>query len=296
MSNNILVIGAQNIDIFSDAITPYNLHDSNPSKIHMAFGGVGRNIAANLKRLGNNVSFLTVFGDDHFSALAKIALDELQIHISESLHVSNQSNSIYMGIMQNDDLYLGLNDMDIVDRLNIDFFISKEHYINSFEHIVIDNNLSQEVIEYLVQTYKNKNIYMDAVSAHKVHKIKGSIQNITVLKLNHLEATTLTNEQSITQAITNLQAKTDNTILITNQHNQINIIKHNTISTITPNKVTNIINASGAGDAFISGYIHGVVNHFTHDQSLQIAMKSASITLKDQNSTSENLSIEEVLK
>ncbi|MFK5882999.1 MAG: PfkB family carbohydrate kinase, partial [Candidatus Izemoplasma sp.] len=70
MFPKVLVIGAQNIDIFAKTDTEYTLKDSNISKIHLAYGGVGRNIAENLNRLGHQVHFMTVFGDDDFSKSA----------------------------------------------------------------------------------------------------------------------------------------------------------------------------------------------------------------------------------
>jgi len=117
----VLVIGAQNIDIFAQSSIEYVLKDSNPSKIHLSFGGVGRNMAENLKRLGNDVHFLTVFADDFFAKAAKQSLIDMNINILESIDVKDQTNSIYMGIMDKDnDLFLGLNDMDIINELNID--------------------------------------------------------------------------------------------------------------------------------------------------------------------------------
>ena len=118
-----LVIGAQNIDIFAHAESHCTLNDSNRSKIHIAFGGVACNIVTTLALLGNKVSFLTVFGDDTFSSLAKKNLQDLNINIHESLEVKNESNSIYIAVMDEDnDLFIGLNDMEITDHLNISFF------------------------------------------------------------------------------------------------------------------------------------------------------------------------------
>lgn len=90
----ILVIGAQNIDLFAHAKSDCVLHDSNHAKIHMAFGGVGCNIATNLSILGNQVDFLTVFGHDYFSQIAKQNLIDLNIHFEESLLVKDAGNRI----------------------------------------------------------------------------------------------------------------------------------------------------------------------------------------------------------
>ena len=66
----VLIIGAQNIDIYAKTEDEYILQDSNLANIHIAFGGVARNIAANIRRMNNAVSFLTIFGDDEFSKSA----------------------------------------------------------------------------------------------------------------------------------------------------------------------------------------------------------------------------------
>ena len=107
----VLIIGAQNIDIFVKSSEPYILHDSNLSKVHIAFGGVARNITENIRRLGNECSFLSVFGDDHFSKTAKNSLKEMGVDIAESLFLKNASNSVYLGVMDQDNGYFeGINE------------------------------------------------------------------------------------------------------------------------------------------------------------------------------------------
>ncbi|MBU1019973.1 MAG: carbohydrate kinase family protein [Firmicutes bacterium] len=294
---NVLVIGAQNIDIFARSHKTYTLHDSNIAKIHIAFGGVGRNIAENLRRLGNSVSFLTVFGDDYFSQSAHSSLLDMGMDISESLHLKNASNSVYLGVMdKGNDLFVGLNDMDIVHQLNKAFFISKHEYINRFSTIVIDNNLPQESIDYLLTTYHDKEIVMDGVSTKKVIKIKHHLDKISVLKLNHLELEKLAKDGSIDEKIQYLKNQGANTLLITNQDQDVMLVKGEEVHTITPYKVRKIVNASGAGDSFLSGFVHGMINGYSETDCLDCATKVAYLTLLSRNSTNELLNIEEVNK
>lgn len=294
---NILVIGAQNIDIFARTHKTYTLHDSNLAKIHIAFGGVGRNITENIRRLGNQVSFLTVFGDDHFSTSALKSLQDMTIDVSESLFLKNASNSVYLGVMdKHNDLFVGLNDMDIVHQLNKDFFSTKHEYINSFSHLVIDNNLPQDGLDYLLNTYQHKVIIMDGVSTKKVIKIKNHLSKIAYLKLNHFELEKLAPTGTIKEKIDYLTSHGANTLLITNQHEDVMLANHGNIIKATPFKVDKIINASGAGDAFLSGFVHGLINGHTDKESLDYAIKVAYLTLFSRNSTNELLKIEEVDK
>ena len=60
----VVVIGAANIDIGGTAYKELIPADSNQGIITISFGGVGRNIAYNLAKLGVNVVFITALGDD----------------------------------------------------------------------------------------------------------------------------------------------------------------------------------------------------------------------------------------
>ncbi len=61
INNFISLIGGANIDILAKSYSPLKDFDSNPGKVNISFGGVGRNIADNLARLDQKVSLITVF-------------------------------------------------------------------------------------------------------------------------------------------------------------------------------------------------------------------------------------------
>jgi len=292
-----LIIGAQNIDIYATTKNEYTLHDSNLSKIHIAFGGVARNIAENIKRMGNPISFLTIFGDDYFSQSAKKSLEDLNIDITESRLIKSATNSVYLGVMdQDNDLFLGLNDMDILKELTKAYLSTKSEYINSFDILIIDNNLSIEAIEYLLKEYHHKTIVMDAVSTKKVIKIANLLQYIDLLKVNQLELGKLSKKEDLSLQISDLLEQGVSSILVTNQDKTIKLATKEGIISSKPIEIANIINASGAGDAFLSGFVHGMIHQLSNQEKLLYAKKLAYITLLSHNSTNELLSIEEVEK
>ena len=282
----ILVIGAQNIDLFAHAKSDYILHDSNPSKIHMAFGGVGCNIATNLSVLGNQVDFLTVFGTDYFSQIAKQNLIDLKIHFEESLLVEDARSSIYLGVMDKEnDLLLGLHDMEIIKHLDVAFFKEKTAYIESFDTLVLDNNLSIDALDYLLKAFKYKKIIMDAVSAKKATKLQELLPYISLLKINLLELEALSNKASITDKIDDLLSKGLSSLILTNSAQEIVYKTHQVQINTMPIPVEKIENATGAGDAFLAGFIHGLMFQKTEEECLEIAKKAAYICLQSPNST-----------
>ncbi|MEI6062391.1 MAG: PfkB family carbohydrate kinase [Bacteroidota bacterium] len=290
-----LVIGAQNIDIFAHTESQCTLNDSNRAKIYMAFGGVACNIVTNIALLGNKVSFLTVFGDDTFSSVAKKNLQDLNIDIHESLELKNESNSIYMAVMDKDnDLFIGLNDMAITDRLNVDFFKGKSDFIAGFDLLVIDANLSFDALEYLLRTYQKKQIIMDAVSAEKVVKLKGLLKYITLLKLNLKELDALSDKATIDSKMDELLSRGLEKILMTNSGNEIICKSKNEYIKTMPLKANTIVNSSGAGDAFLGGFIHGILNEKSLAHCLEIAKKTAFLTLQSSTSTNTTITLTEV--
>lgn len=293
--SKILVIGAQNIDIYAKSKTEYTLHDSNKTFIHLAQGGVGQNIALNLSRLNNDVHFITVFGDDYFSMIAKTFLDNTKINYKKSLTLTNKSNSIYMGIMdQKNDLFLGLNDMDILQDLSITYLRTLHNYIDSFKDIVIDNNLDEEVIEYLLKTYNYKNTYIDAVSASKAIKLKKITNLITYLKVNKLELNVLSSKESIDDQINDLQRAGIKNVIITDKEQDCLVVSNHEKIKYQPLIKENIVNASGAGDGFFAGFIHDIIINKDTLHALQYGNIVAYITLDSNDSTNKDLSIKKV--
>src|SRR5690606_8664264 len=93
----ILIIGAANIDLLAFPEKKLLLGDSNIGTVEMSGGGVGRNVAENLARLGNDVSFLTAFGNDCFGKMLRDDLESMGIDLRASFF-SNKRSGIYLAI------------------------------------------------------------------------------------------------------------------------------------------------------------------------------------------------------
>ena len=81
------VVGGVNMDIGGQSYAPLIAGDSNPGRVQMSLGGVGRNIAHNMALLGLDVRLLTAFGDDLYAQRIAASCGELGIDISQALQV-----------------------------------------------------------------------------------------------------------------------------------------------------------------------------------------------------------------
>lgn len=288
MSNNVLVIGAVNIDIFASTKEEYTLEDSNMSDISLGFGGVGGNIATNLNTLGCSVSFMTVYGNEILGTMIYNHYQTLGIDVSHSFQSTDKDASVYLAILdQRNDLFLGLNDMSIINELDPDFIRSELDYIHQFDIIVVDNNLSPETLEYILKTFQEKTIVMDAVSAKKVTKLKPLLPYISVLKVNKLELSTLSDKDTIEAQINDVTEQGVKELLVTNKEESVlySLNGQTTMHKTLP--CDHIVNATGAGDAFISAFTYGIIKKYNVEEKMALAMRFARDTLNVHTSTIE---------
>lgn len=290
-----LVIGAQNVDLFAHAQGKVSMRDSNRAKMTLAYGGVACNIASNLALLGNRVSFLTVFGDDAFGDLAKQNLAKMHVSMDESLTLKKANNSMYMAVMDNDnDLLLGLNDMDILDLLSVDFLKTKADFISGFDVLVLDTNLSIDALEYLLHHHADKQFVIDAVSAEKVVKIKDLLSKVFLLKVNALELAALSDKDTQDKQTDELLSLGLLSILVTDKGSEIMYRSRTECIKSMPIIADAIVNASGAGDAFLAGFIHGLIHGIDTASSLHIAKKMAWLTLQSSSSVNTKITISSI--
>ena len=113
-----VVVGGVNIDIGGRSYGPLVARDSNPGRVQMSLGGVGRNIAHNMSLLGLDVRMVTAFGDDLYAQKIAASCGELGIDISQSPVIPEGHTSTYLFINdEKGDMLLAVSDMDIYRHL-----------------------------------------------------------------------------------------------------------------------------------------------------------------------------------
>lgn len=118
-----VVAGAVNVDIGGQSAGPLVGRDSNPGKVTVSMGGVGRNIAHNLRLLGVKVSLLTALGEDPHAGQVMDSCERLGIDLSRALHVPGGTTSTYLFLSdETGDMALAVSDMGIYEELTPAYF------------------------------------------------------------------------------------------------------------------------------------------------------------------------------
>ena len=299
MKDYILSIGGSNIDIQGFSKNRILLKESNPGKIKVCAGGVERNIVNNLSNVGlKEIKFVTSIGDDIFG---DILLDNIKsLGVDTSYIVRKGNSTSYIAILNNDkDMAIAMSDMDALDEnVNISYLDTIKDVINNASFITIDAVMNRDIFEYLINNFPDKKLLSDAVSIRKAEHIKGLEKYIYALKINSNEASFLLDKDINTidegkEAVKEFLDKGVKEIYITFGALGIcyGVIGDNNVYHLEAPKV-NIVNASGAGDAFMAGIAYSIFHNYDLDYKVKFAAIMSMLALESEDTVNNNISLE----
>jgi pseudouridine kinase len=140
------------MDIKAHSAGPARMHTSNPGSVSWTPGGVGRNIAENLARLGHRPHLVAAVGDDAVGheLLARTAAAGVNI---DYVARGAQGTGFYVAVLNNNgELVAGVSDMAATDALHVEQVMSSAQVIARAGIAVIDGNLPLEVARWVVST------------------------------------------------------------------------------------------------------------------------------------------------
>lgn len=286
----ILVIGGAVLDLFLYPHDTLKLYDSNPGYMKKSVGGVGRNIAENLSRLGIDTTLMTAIAKDVIGAMILKEAKDAGLKIL-SYEVENTPTYVQVIDHHGDD-YVGISAMDELLTVPVSFFEKHKDYINDFDLVVIDTNFSKDVITYLFKTIQ-KPIYVDVISTKKALRIKEVLHHIHTIKLNLIEAEELTG--IIYKGIESLNHMGDyliqqgiKEVLITLGKEGAYYADQNK-ALMRKSMPTKVHYQVGAGDAFFAGAIYGIAKGI---DPLTSGIANALINLHSEKAVYETLTKE----
>lgn len=271
----ITVIGGANMDVGGQPAAPLCLRDSNPGRVALRPGGVGRNIAHDLRLLGLEVSLVTALGDDLFGAGLRRSCEALGMDLSMSLTAEGARSSTYLYVADAaGDLHVGLADMEITERLDarwLEPFLSR---INASAAVVLDANLSTETIAFLAERCTAP-LYADPVSAAKAPRLKPILPRLAAIKPNGAEAATLTGEEEPDRAARALLAAGAGRVFLSLGADGMLAAEGDTLLRL-PCQSGPVVNTNGAGDAASAALVWAGTRGLGLEQSARAALSAAA--------------------
>ena len=246
-------------------------------------GGGGTNTAVCFSRLGLKVAYLGKMGHGSNSGLIIRRLKQEKIDFvgtkSQKYHAGYSVVLESMGGDRTILTYKGANNYLDFKEINKKKLKTKWFYFSS----MVDK--SYETLEKLSDFAKKNNIQIAFNPSNYLAEkgfdfLKKILENTDLLVLNKEESELIVGKGEIPELILRLMKLGPNKVVITNGKNGAYTIEKNILYKVIPNKV-HAKETTGAGDAFASTYLAGIINGYSVEDRLRFASLNASFVVQE---------------
>ncbi|MEN3277419.1 MAG: pseudouridine kinase [Massilia sp.] len=264
----ILCVGAANLDRKLRALAPLVMGTSNPASAVESFGGVARNIAENLARMGAAVSLITAVGKDSSGRALLSHAESAGIDTRGSLKLDDAASGTYTAVLGDDgQMVVALADMALYDRITPAFLDMRQQQRAGASLIVADLNLSMEAVATLQRDAARDSIsvVIVAVSEPKMQRLPESLHGVRLLILNAGELAArvgrpLDSDADLAQACREVQAQGAQDVIVTlGARGVLYTCPNGTVEHLAAPPAS-VVDVTGAGDAFAAAVclsLHG---------------------------------------
>jgi pseudouridine kinase len=314
------VIGGITADIEGHPYKQLIPYDSNPGKISLSYGGVGRNIAENLARMGAAVSFVSVAGDDFAGRGAVRELSELGVNVENVRLLPEENTAVYMSILNIlGDMEMGMCNMDVLERISTGFIDAAYDSVKNSRIIGIDTNLTEEALDYATRKLKDIPLFLDPVSVTKAERAKKIVGRFHTVKPNRIEAEivsgmSILSEDELAKAAAWFVGQGVRRVFITLGPGGVFYSDGENSGLIRPRAVASapglasasasavgygltagsspseIVSATGAGDAFSAAVVYAHLKGFDIRKAAEAGMAASAIAMRSKTAVNRQMS------
>ena len=294
-----VVVGGVNMDIGGHSFSPLVQADSNPGRVTLSLGGVGRNIAHNLALLGTDVRMLTAYGDDVYGQRIAASCSELGIDASHALRVAGAATSTYLYIADDSgEMAMALSDMAVCDSITPAYLAANLPLLQNAQVVVADTNIPAESLVYLAENCQAP-LFCDPVSTTKAEKLRPILNRIHTLKPNRLEAELLSGvkietDEDVIKAADKLMALGVHRMFISMGGNGV-LAAMEGAKLRLPNIPGNVVNTTGCGDAFMAALVWAYLQGTDLETTARAGLAAGSIAMESNETINPNMSAEALI-
>jgi pseudouridine kinase len=287
----IACIGGTHIDRHGMLAAPLIPGTSNPGAVTSDFGGVARNVAENLSRLGRDVLMVSRVGDDEAGRAVVNHLNTLAIDTSH-VSTSTRPTASYTAILEpNGELVLGLADMTIYDEITPDLLESALPRLLECELWFVDANLPADTLLWIARVSSHLALAADAVSVVKSRKLTGILDTVSPLFLNIAQAAAILGVDRFPDASAAARAMSQRVLsgVVTAGAAGVAAWLNGEVRAM-PARPAAVRDVTGAGDALIAGTLFGITGGIPgFFRAIHLGLAAAAITLESGSTTAPHL-------
>ena len=291
-----VVVGGVNVDIGGRSFRPLVEADSNPGKVSISLGGVGRNIAHNMALMGLQVKLLSALGEDLNGNRVKASCAELGIDAGHVLTVCDCATSTYLYVADHEgEMAVAISDMAICQRITPQYLAQHLPLLQQAQVIVADTNIPAETLVWLAENC-DAPLFCDPVSTVKAEKLRPILSKIHTLKPNRLEAELLSGvpirckADAATAARALLEQGVGRVFISMGADGVFAADRQQALW--LQNLPGNMVNTTGCGDAYMAALVWGFMQGFDLKQSALAGLAAGSVAMESAETINPAMSAE----
>lgn len=290
-------IGGATVDRKLRTLGPLRPETSNPVRSERAFGGVARNVAEGLARLGVATALVSLVGDDEAGRSILRDLQAVGVETRSVAVAKSQATAEYLAVLPpSGDLAYGFAEMGIFDAFSVEIIEGAASALATASVVFADCNLPGGCLEALLRQPRSPTtrLAVDAVSTPKVRKLPRDLRGLDLLFLNVDEAQAYLDEPATAAGTPEALAAAliDRGLtqaVLTRGADGLVIASREEITRI-PAVPAGVVDATGAGDALIATILAGLVSGEPLRDAARRGTLAAALTIESPWSVRPDLS------
>jgi fructokinase len=248
-------------------------------------GGSVANTMAGIAYLQGKASFIGKINSDEFGKVYKESLEKIKVNFPYSEKSENLSTGASIILITPDSertmcTYLGISSQLSKDDIKEDYI--KGHEIIFLEGYLWDKGRSEEMFKHVINLAKKNNIKVAmslsdifCVKRHRKDFFNLLLDDINILIGNENEINELVQKKNLLECINELK-KINKLIIITRSANGSIALLNNEIINCDSSKVEKVLDLTGAGDLFASGFLKEYLDQSNIKKCLQSGSELAA--------------------
>ena len=281
----VLAIGAANMDISGATQAATLPGDSTPGQIRCAAGGVARNVAENLARLGCAVQLLSPLGDDLQGRSVLETTRAAGVDVGHCRVLAGRATSTYLSLQGPDgEMQAAVNDMDILECMTAQWLQPHAALVRQAAVLVLDCNLPEAALHWLFEHAADVPVFADPVSVFKCVRLRPWLHRIHTLKANRHEAQALCghalgDDTEVQRAAAWFHAQGVQQLVLSFGARGMYWSVHDGLCGWQAAVPVKVVGATGAGDALLAGLVQQYLQRQPLPQAVRFAAGCAALTL-----------------
>ena len=237
-------------------------------------GGSVANSIVGLSQLGNNVGFIGKINNDKFGNKYEEGLKKENVKFFYSKKNESTPTGTCLILITPDSertmcTFLGVAGQ--IKDTDIDVDAVKSSDITFFEGYLFDEGHQKKAFEKAINNSKKTAMTLSdkfCVDRHKVNFLNLVTNSLDIIFANEQEILSLIDAKNIEDVIS-FGKNLKKIIVVTRGNKGSLVIKNDQVVEFGIEKNLKVIDLTGAGDLFASGFLHGHINNFSLKESLQ---------------------------